>query len=332
MRVGVLGAGRIGEFHATTLSAHQEVDEVIVGDVNLDRAASVAESVGGIHGTNDEVLDSGLDAIVISAATAAHAELIERCIEASIPTFCEKPLAFDFKQTKAIVERIESSGIVVQVGFQRRFDNGYREAKHLIDTGCLGTLYSMRIASHDHEPPPRPGEYIPASGGLFRDCHVHDFDVLRWLTESEVEEIYAQASVRKFEVFAEYGDYDNAATIIKMSNGVMATMTGGRHDPIGYDVRHEILGSDDSIAIGFDERTPLRSVESGMDPPKDPYSNFLSRFAKAYRAEINHFLDVACGRAKNPCIARDSLEALRIAEAAELSVAKGRPTSPAEIE
>jgi myo-inositol 2-dehydrogenase/D-chiro-inositol 1-dehydrogenase len=190
----------------------------------------------------------------------------------------------------------------------------------------------MRIASHDYEPPPMPDEYIPNSGGLFRDLHVHDYDVLRWLTGAEVEEVYAQAAVRRYDVFAKYGDFDNAATLIRMTNSVMVTLTGGRQDPIGYDVRHEVLGSHDSIAIGLNERTPLRSVEPGMKAPKDPYWSFLVRFENAYRTEMNYFLDVARGRAENPCTVRDSLEALRVAEAAELSVAEQRPISPSEVE
>lgn len=119
--------------------------------------------------------------------------------------------------------------------------------------------------------------------------------------------------------------------MIRMDDGTMVVRTGGRHDPLGYDVRHEILGSDDSIAVGLDERTPLRSVESGTALPVDPYPNFLVRFADAYRTEIRHFVDVARGRAENPCTVRDALEALRIAEAAELPIAERRPVSPSEI-
>jgi myo-inositol 2-dehydrogenase/D-chiro-inositol 1-dehydrogenase len=331
MRVGVLGAGRIGRFHAKTLADHPEVEEVAVSDVRPERAALVAEEMGGSHLPLEEIPRSGLDAAVIAAATAAHADLIDLCMRVDLPIFCEKPLAFTYEETVAVVERVESSGAVLQVGFQRRFDAGYREAKRLIDSGELGTLYSMRIVSHDPEPPPNAEEYIPASGGLFRDTHIHDFDVLRWLTGSEVEEVYARAAVRKHEVFARYGDFDNAVTMIRMVDGTMVMMTGGRHDPLGYDVRHEILGSDDSIAVGLDERTPLRSVEPGMVAPVDPYPNFLARFAEAYRAETRHFVDVACGRAENPCTVRDALEALRIAEAAQLSASAGRSVSPLEV-
>jgi myo-inositol 2-dehydrogenase/D-chiro-inositol 1-dehydrogenase len=319
----------MGAFHARTLTNHPEVEEVVVSDVRLDRAASVAESVGGRHVAIEEALALGLDAAVIAAATTKHAGLIERCIRASLPVFCEKPLAVNYEETLAVVERVEASGTVLQVGFQRRFDAGYNEAKRLIDAGKLGTLYCMRIISHDPEPPHEG--YILTSGGIFRDLHIHDFDVLRWLTGNEVEDVHAQADVRRYDMFAKYGDFDNAVATIRMSDGLMVVMTGGRQNPLGYDVRHEILGSDDNISVGLDARTPLRSVEPNVDPPTDPYPDFPVRFADAYRAEMNHFLDVARNRAENPCTVRDSLEALRVAEAAVLSVNTGRPVNLSEV-
>lgn len=331
MKVGVLGTGRMGELHAGTLAAHPRVDEVLIGSRSRDRAASLAKRVGGSYGTIDGVIDSDIDAVVITTATSEHAGQIESAMEAGLPVFCEKPLAMTLEQTAALVELVESSGLPLQVGFQRRFDAGYKEAKRLIDAGDLGTIYCMRVASHDHEPPPRAADFIPASGGLFRDVHVHDFDAVRWLTGGEVEQVFARAAVLEYEVFAEHGDFDNAATLLQMSTGAMVTITGGRRNPLGYDVRHEVLGSRDSISIGLGERTPVRSVEPGAEPPDHPFQSFLVRFEQAYRAEIRHFVEVVLGRAENPCTAQDSLKALRVAEAAELSVARGAPVSPSDI-
>jgi myo-inositol 2-dehydrogenase/D-chiro-inositol 1-dehydrogenase len=330
MRVGLLGAGRIGAFHARVLAEHEEVVSLMVGDVDAERAAAVAEEVGGRSGTIEEVVDSGLDAVVIAAATSAHAELINACLDRSLPTFCEKPVALDYEETVAIVDRVESSGITLQIGFMRRFDPGYREAKRLVEAGELGTVYSMHMFGHDHEPPPE--EYIPHSGGIFRDLHIHEFDLLRWLTGSEVEEVFAKGSVREFEMFAAHNDFDTSAALIEMANGVLVVLTGGRHGPLGYDVRMEVFGSEDSISIGLGERTPLRSVETGAPLPKGPaYTGFLVRFEQAYRDELAHFLDLVQGRADNPCTARDSLEALRIAMAAEESVSEHRPVRLKEI-
>jgi myo-inositol 2-dehydrogenase / D-chiro-inositol 1-dehydrogenase len=251
-------------------------------------------------------------------------------MQAGIPAFCEKPIALGYEETVEVVEEVESSGATLQIGFQRRFDAGYSEAKRLIENGALGTLYSIRLATHDPEPPPE--EYIPASGGIFRDLHIHDFDILRWLTGGEVEEVFATGSVRGFDFFAEHGDVDTSAALIRMKDGVVAVLTGGRHDPLGYDVRAEVFGSEDSIAVGVDRRTPLRSVEPGMPPPEKPaYPNFQERFLDAYSAEMKHFLSVVRGEAENPCTARDALEALRIAMAADRSLAEHRPVSISEV-
>jgi myo-inositol 2-dehydrogenase / D-chiro-inositol 1-dehydrogenase len=330
MKVGLLGAGRIGAFHAGVLAKHDDVGEVVVGDLDAGRAAAVAKAVGGSSGTIEEVIGSGPDAAVIAAATSAHAQLINACLDEGLPTFCEKPVALGFEETVAIVERVESSGAILQVGFMRRFDAGYREAKRLVDTGAMGTLYSMHMFGHDHEPPPEG--YIPHSGGIFRDLHIHEFDALRWLTGSEVEEVFARGRVSKFGMFAEYDDYDTSAAVIRMACGALAVLTGSRHNPSGYDVRVEIFGSEDSVCVGLNERTPLRSVEPGVALPEGPpYPGFLVRFEQAYRDELAHFIDLVSGRASNPCTARDSLEALRIAIAAEVSVAEDRPVPLREI-
>ena len=268
--------------------------------------------------------------MVIAASTPAHAPLILASVEAGIPAFCEKPIALGYDDTVEVVEAVESSGAVLQIGFQRRFDSGYAEARRLVESGELGTIYSVRLATHDPEPPPE--EYIAASGGIFRDLHIHDFDVLRWLTGAEAGEVYATGSVRGFDFFGTHGDVDTSAALITMQDGTVAVLTGGRHDPLGYDVRAEIFGSRDSVAVGVDARTPLRSVEPGTPPSeKTAYPNFQDRFLDAYRAELKYFLSLARGEAENPCTARDALEALKIAMAADLSLAEHRPVRVSEV-
>jgi myo-inositol 2-dehydrogenase / D-chiro-inositol 1-dehydrogenase len=330
MKIGLLGAGRIGALHASVLAKDPGVKEILVGDADPERAEVVAEKIGGEAGPIDAVLESGPDAVVIAASTPAHAPLIRATVEANVPAFCEKPITLDLGETVEIVREVEDSGAILQMGFQRRFDAGYIEARRLVETGALGTIYSLRLATHDPEPPPE--EYIPASGGIFRDLHIHDFDILRWLTGGEVEEVHATGSVRSFDFFAEHGDVDTSAALIRMRDGVVAVLTGGRHDPLGYDVRAEIFGSRDSIAVGVDRRTPLRSVEPGISPSeKDAYPNFQDRFLEAYTAEMEHFLALVRGEVGNPCTATDALEALRIAMAADLSLVAHRPVSIEEI-
>ena len=330
MRVGLIGAGRIGRLHARLLRATPGIDEVLIADADPSRAADVAAEVGATASVSIDELIGSVDATVIAAATTAHAELIRASIAAGRPTFCEKPLAADLDATIAVADDIERSGVPFQLGFQRRFDAGYGEARRLVENGELGTLYVVRLAGHDPAPPHE--SYIPQSGGLFRDFSIHDFDILRWLSGQEVEEVYADGAVLGFPVFAKYGDVDTAVATLRLSAGTLCVLTVTRHDPLGYDIRAELFGSGDSISVGLGPQTPLRSVEPGVPPPAGPaWKDFLMRFESAYAAEFAAFVAVARGEAPSPCTARDGLAALRIAEAADRSLHEHRPVRLAEI-
>ncbi len=330
MRIGVIGVGRIGAFHARTLAGLAEVEEVVLTDASRSRAQELAGALGAkVAGSVDELLQM-VDAVVITAATSAHAGLIHQVTEAGLPIFCEKPISLDLESTGAVVEHVRRAGVVLQMGFQRRFDAGYRAAHELVAGGGLGTLYLVRMAGHDPAPPHE--SYIPESGGIFRDFGVHDFDALRFVTGQEVVEVYADGAVIGFPVFARYGDVDTAVAILKLSGGTLGLLSTARHDPLGYDIRMELLGSGDSVAVGWNDRTPLRSVEPGVPPPPGPaYRNFQERFPEAYRAELVAFFDVARGLRSNPCTPEDALEALRIAVACDLSRAEHRPVRLEEV-
>ncbi|HUQ78844.1 MAG TPA: Gfo/Idh/MocA family oxidoreductase [Patescibacteria group bacterium] len=330
MKIALLGAGRIGRLHARLLAATPGVDELLIADALPERAAEAAAEVGGRPMPS---LDAALDeaeAVVIAAATTAHADLIRAALERGLPTFCEKPLAEDIVATIEVAAQIERAGIAFQLGFQRRFDAAYREARRMVATGELGTLYNFCLAGHDPEPPHEG--YIPQSGGLFRDFSIHDFDVIRWLTGREVVEVFADGAVRGFPVFAKYGDVDTAVATLRMDDGALGVLTVARHDPLGYDIRAELFGSKDSISVGLGPRTPIRSVEPGVPPQAGPaWPHFLDRFADAYRAEFAAFLRVARGDEPSPCTARDGVQALRVAEAATRSLHEHRPVRVEEI-
>jgi myo-inositol 2-dehydrogenase/D-chiro-inositol 1-dehydrogenase len=330
MRIALLGAGRIGQFHARLLVNTVGVSELLVADVDTGRAAEVARAVdASVAQTVEAALDRA-EAIVIAAPTDAHAGLIRAGADRRLPVFCEKPIALELDESQRVVERAEAAGIQLQIGFQRRFDPAYREARRLISTGELGTIYVIRFAGHDPAPPLEA--YIPTSGGLFRDFSIHDFDVLRWLTGAEVEEVYAEGSVRRFEVFAKYRDVDTGVATLRMTDGTLAVLTAARHDPLGYDIRTEIFGSRDSVTVGLGPRTPLRSLEPGVPPPPGPiWQNFLIRFEDAYRAELAEFVRVANGEMASPCTGRDGLAALQVAIAATRSLKEHRPVRVAEV-
>jgi myo-inositol 2-dehydrogenase/D-chiro-inositol 1-dehydrogenase len=330
MRIGVVGVGRIGTVHAGTLASHPEVDSVLITDIDRSRAEAVAGKVGAELAEGVDDLLRSVDAVVIAAATSEHAPLIRAAADAGLPTFCEKPITLDLDSTADVVRHVADRGIQLQIGFQRRFDAGYRAARDLVAGGGLGTLYVVRMAGHDPEPPHE--EYIPASGGIFRDFSVHDFDALRFVTGQEVAEVYADGDVIAFPVFAKYGDVDTAVATLRLSGGAFGILSVTRHDPLGYDVRMELLGSGDNVAVGLEERSPIRSLEGGgSPPPPDAYTHFSERFRAAYVAEMEAFVDVAAGRAESPCRAEEALEALRIAVACDRSRKEHRPVALEEV-
>jgi myo-inositol 2-dehydrogenase/D-chiro-inositol 1-dehydrogenase len=342
MRIALVGAGRIGRLHARILAATPGVDELIVADLATDLAATVAAETAaqpmepGSHraavsaaSSIDAAMDAA-DAIAIAAATNAHATLTKAAIGRGKPTFCEKPLAADLAETLEVAAIVEATGVPFQLGFQRRFDPAYREARRLVENGELGTLYTIVLAGHDPAPPHEA--YIPVSGGLFRDFSIHDFDVLRWLTGTEVEEVYAIGSVRGFPVFAKYDDVDTAVATLRCVDGTLAVLTVARHDPLGYDIRTELFGSKDSVSVGLGPQTPMRSLEPGVPPPAGPaWLNFLVRFESAYVAELAEFVRVAQREVPTPCTARDGVAALLIAEAATRSRLEARPVRLSEF-
>jgi myo-inositol 2-dehydrogenase/D-chiro-inositol 1-dehydrogenase len=331
MRIGLAGVGRIGAFHADTLRQLAGVDALLVADADPDRARQVADKLGVTAVAEPRALyDAGLDGLVIAATTDAHAELLLAAMDAGLPTFCEKPVAGDLAGTLAVAARVAEAAVPVQIGFQRRFDAGYAAAREAVRSGRLGWLHTVRAGTLDPAPPP-PG-YVASSGGLFRDMSVHDFDAIRWVTGREVVEAYATGGNRGAAFFAAAGDVDTGAVLLTLDDGTLATVSGSRYNPAGYDVRLELFGSADSLAVGLDNRLPLRSAEPGVSFPAGPaYPNFLDRFRPAYVRELAAFLDVAAGRAASPCPVADALAAFCVAEACELSRRERRPVQVAEV-
>ncbi|WP_372350084.1 Gfo/Idh/MocA family oxidoreductase [Streptomyces sp. KL116D] len=319
MRIGLIGTGRIGTFHAGVLERYREVGSLVVTDAEPARAVALADRIGATAAPSvDDLFVWGVDALVITAATAAHAELIGRAARAGLPVFCEKPIALDLPGTLAALREVEAAGTVLQLGFQRRFDAGYTAAREAVRSGRLGRLHTVRAVTSDPAPP--PAAYLPLSGGLYRDCLVHDFDALRWVTGREVVEVYAAGSDAGPAMFREAGDVDTAAVVLTLDDGTLATATATRCNGAGYDVRMELSGERDTVVVGLDDRTPIASTEPEGPPAADkPWPGFLERFAPAYEAELKAFVDVVRGERANPCDGWEALKALRVAEACEVS-------------
>ncbi|MGA4797651.1 Gfo/Idh/MocA family protein [Streptomyces lavendulocolor] len=331
MRIGLIGTGRIGTFHAGVLSRHPDVADLVVTDADPGRAARVAELTGAAAApTVDALFSRGVDAVVIASATSSHADLIARAARAGLPVFCEKPIALDLPGTLGALREVEAAGTQLQLGFMRRFDAGYRAARDAVRSGRIGRLHTVRAITSDPAPP--PAAYLPLSGGLYRDCLVHDFDILRWVTGREVTEVYATGSDGGPAMFREAGDVDTAAALLTLDDGTLATATATRCNGAGYDVRMELAGERDQIAVGLDGRTPITSTEPlGPGPADKPWPGFLERFAPAYEAELDAFVRLARGELANPCDGHEALRALRVAEACELSRRERRPVRLDEV-
>lgn len=332
MKIGLIGTGRIGAFHAATLRSVPGVTDIVVADAAPDRAAALAATLGvRAAGSIEELYADRPDGVVITAATSAHAPLIHQALDAGVPVFCEKPVALDVAGTRAVVERAESGTVPVQIGFQRRFDAGYRAARDALRSGELGWLHTLRACTSDATPP--PAAYIPTSGGLFRDCSIHDFDILRWLTGRDIVSVYAQGANRGASFFTEGGDVDTCAALLRFDDDTLATVTATRYNGAGHDVRLEVCGSQGARFVGLDDRAPLPSAEPVLSWQRAdaPYATFMERFHDAYVTELGVFTEVAAGRAANPCSVADALEALYVAEACERSRLTGRPVAVADI-
>jgi myo-inositol 2-dehydrogenase/D-chiro-inositol 1-dehydrogenase len=329
--VGLVGVGRIGAFHARTLASLGGVGAITLCDADEDRARALAGQLGAdAVATPDELVEREIDALVIAASTAAHAPLLRLAASAGIPAFCEKPIGLDLETVVALRDEVERAGILVQVGFQRRFDAGYRAVADAVRSGALGTLLCVRMATHDPAPPAEA--YIASSGGIFRDLHIHDFDALRFVTGDEVVEVYADGAVRETAWFADHDDVDVAGGVLRLRGGALAVFTGTRRDALGYDVRLEAFGTRDSIAAGADARTPLRSAEPGVAASAQPgYRDFMDRFEPAYRAELESFIGTVRGTEDAGCTLAEACAAMQIAIAADRSRAERRPVAIEEI-
>ncbi len=325
MRIGLIGLGRIGAFHADTLSRHDRVDQLVVTDAVPGMAEAAATKFGATPVSDAAaLLASGLDGVVIASSTPTHLGLLRAAVAAGIPTFCEKPVSEDPFAAAGLADEVARSGVAVQIGFPRRFDPAFVAAKKSFDSGELGWLSTIRSTTMDPAPP--PAAYVAASGGIFRDCAIHDFDAVRWATGREVVEVYATGSNRGEPFFVEAHDVDTSSALLTFDDGTLGVVSNTRYNGQGYDVRLELHGSTGSIAAGLDDGLPLRSADPDVSFPAGPaHSFFMDRFATAFQIELSTFLAVAAGEQASPCTVTDGLEASWIAEACTRSLHEHRP-------
>ena len=327
MQIGVLGAGRIGQTHIINLAELPGVTEVLVYEPDANAARRVQE-LATVCSSAEEVFTRS-DAVVVATPTARHPEDVRAVADAGLPCFSEKPISLNLADTEATIAYAAAAGIELQVGFHRRFDPGFLKMRRAVESGDLGELYLIRAACHDYEPPHE--SYLPTAGSIFCDMHIHDFDAIAWLSGKTPIDVIARGSVLVDEMFARYDDVDTSAAIMTLEGGALAMLTGTRQNGVGYDHRTEVIGSRDALSAGLGPQMPLRSADPGVLQPVDPYPSFPVRFHQAYAAEMAAFVDLVSGEGPNQCPGSAAEDALRVALAADLSLARGSAVRIDEI-
>lgn len=319
LRFGLIGTGRIGQVHAASIAADSDAVLARVADPFIDGARRVAETYGAVATADAaDIFASGdIDAVLVASPTATHVDLIRASIEAGIPVLCEKPIDLDIARVDALRPLVNSSGVPVALGFNRRFDPSFTEARSRVAAGEIGELEQLTIISRDPAAP--PSEYVAVSGGIFRDMTIHDFDMARYFLPDIVE--VSALGTATFDAGArEHGDFDTAVTSLRSSSGAVVTIINSRHSAVGYDQRIEAFGAGGSIQVG-NAVTSLVSVStaSGVETKPAYEAFFLERYAAAYSAELREFIKLARGEASTSPTFEDGRAALILADAAQRS-------------
>ena len=328
--VALLGAGRIGTEHARNLAGIPQARVVAVADPNLIAAESAKVLARGERvyaDPKDAIADDEVEVVIVCTPTPTHAPLTELAARAGKAVFCEKPIALELSETLRVMALVDETGIPFQIGFQRRYDVAFAEAKRRIEAGALGQLEQFRAVGRDPAPPPL--EYLRISGGIFCDQAIHDIDIARFLV-GEVSEVSVWGASRVDPRIGEMGDADTVTSLLRFENGALGVIENSRRAVYGYDVRSEIFGSGGKLVIDATPKTPLWQFgERGVT--SDHYYFFMDRFIDAYRLELQAFFAALEAGTKPTPGTKDAVESLRIALAMTRSLIEKRPVRLEEL-
>jgi myo-inositol 2-dehydrogenase/D-chiro-inositol 1-dehydrogenase len=324
MRIGLLGAGRIGQIHARSAAAHKSATLVAVTDVDAKAAGAIAAETGAsvAKGIPDIIADKSIDAVLICTPTDTHADLIEQAAKAGKAIFCEKPVDLSAERVRACLKVVADTKAKLMIGFNRRFDPSFASLQKRLAAGEVGKPEIVTILSRDPSPP--PVSYITRSGGLFRDMMIHDLDMARFLLGEEPVEVSAMAACLVDPAIGQAGDIDTAVVTLKTKSGRLAQISNSRRATYGYDQRIEVHGSGGLLRAQNQFATTVEKAtgEGFNSDPVLPF--FLERYAAAYRAEMDTFvMGVTEGKPLAPT-GEDGLKALLLADAAEKSAKSGQ--------
>ena len=330
VRTGVLGVGRIGRLHAENIifNLNNIAEIVSVSDTNYDSAKEWAKS-NSIHEVyrdyRDVVNDPEIDAILICTSTETHAQISIEAARAGKHIFCEKPIDFDLNRINRVLEAVNEAGVKFQVGFNRRFDHNFSCLKKTVTEGKIGKPHIIKITSRDPAPPSI--DYINTSGGMFLDMTIHDFDMARFLAESEIKEVYVSADVMIDPAIGHAGDVDTAVTVLKFENGVIGVIDNSRKASYGYDQRVEVFGSKGCAIADNDTTNKVTlSINEGVISDKPKYF-FLERYKDSFITELGEFFNCIINDKKPSVTGIDGLKSVVVGLAAKESYRIGKPVT-----
>ncbi len=336
VKIGIIGAGRIGKVHLESISYHvKNATVTAMADPFMnEETEKLIRSYGVSKVTKDykDILnDKDIDAVLVCSSTDTHAAISIEAINAGKHVFCEKPVDHSIEKIQAVADALkEHPDIKFQVGFNRRFDHNFAAIRKAYDDGKIGEAHILKITSRDPEPP-NPA-YIKVSGGIFLDMTIHDFDMACFLTDSDVEELYVNSAVLVDPAIGEQGDVDTAIITMKMANGALAVIDNSRKAAYGYDQRAELFGSKGMVATSND--TVSSAVISNADgvTGEKPLFFFLERYMGSFSEEMRQFTEAVINDTEVPVGIHAGLQSVKIGLAARKSVEEHRPVKISEIQ
>jgi myo-inositol 2-dehydrogenase/D-chiro-inositol 1-dehydrogenase len=333
LKLGIIGAGRIGNVHARSITYHvPEADLIAIADIAKEKAQKLALDLGipNVYSDYKKILEnSDIDAVLICTPTDIHADLCIEAAKAGKHIFCEKPIDVSVDKILKVIETVKKYNVKMQVGFNRRFDHNHNRLHKVIKEGKLGDILTINITSRDPALPPI--NFLKSSGGMFLDMSIHDFDMAGFLAGSIVEEVYVKAAVRVDESVGSIGDVDTAVCLLKLKNGVLATINNCRATAFGYDQRIEVFGSKGMATADNDTETNVTLYcDNGVVRDKPLYF-FLERYMQSFAEEMKQFVDAVINGKQIPVTCKDALYPVLIALAARKSVDENRPVKIEEI-
>ncbi len=334
INIGIIGAGRIGQVHAKSIltGVPDAKIKAIADPFMTPQVEAWAKSVGinNVYLDHNKIIeDPEIDAVLICSSTDTHSPISLQAIKAGKHVFCEKPIDHDLAKIKEVVKALEGTKVKYQVGFNRRFDHNFRSLRDAVAGGKIGDIHIIRVTSRDPAPPPIA--YVKVSGGLFIDMMIHDFDMVRYLSGCEVDEVYATGAVLVDPAIGEAGDIDTAIVTLKLKNGALAVIENSRKAVYGYDQRAEVFGSKGAVKNGNDSAsTAILSNENGITSEKPLYF-FLERYMAAYQSEIRSFVDAIVNDKPTEVNVNDGLQPILIGLAALKSLKENRPVKVSEV-